>query len=232
MTGLRPGTLTPEWNDTNRSLTPAEIALVRAMNASLRSVALDEMVHNKLMQLGVTELIKRRPPGPDEPRLTLPDWALTRVDAIAREIVDGIKGSGVRVIGDVEELAPVLHLESASGAPAAGQTAVAAVAAAWPDVVTAAAMGVLLTGDSLPKGRRGAGGAWPDADGSSGAWEPVTDPHGRLAGVVSTQGLQRLLIGRVRSFLRPRDRARTALARLRDLAGRSASIHSAGVEVE
>lgn len=229
LTGLRPGTLTPEWNYANRSLTRAEIGLVRALNTSLRRVGMARMAHNKLMRVGVTELIKRRPPDRDEPRLALPAWALPRVGALAREIVDGIAASGVRVIGDLEALAPPVRSAAATDKRAVTATA---DAGAWPDVVTAASMGVLLTASSLRTGS-GAGRAWPDGDETpASAWQPVTDPRGGLAAVVSTNALQRQLVGRTRALLRPGDRARIAVARLRGLGGRSASIHSAGVEIE
>src|SRR6185503_6050867 len=40
LVGLRPGTLELEWNSSNRSLTRAEIELVRALNRAFRSVAM------------------------------------------------------------------------------------------------------------------------------------------------------------------------------------------------
>jgi hypothetical protein len=56
------------------------------------------------MHFGAAAYMKQRPPAPDEPRIETPQWALDRCGDIAREMVARIDASGVRVIGDLEEL--------------------------------------------------------------------------------------------------------------------------------
>jgi hypothetical protein len=107
LVGLRQGTLVPDEDRTNRSLTLPEIEAVRAFNAAYKAEGLPMSLHSRVMRLGAAQLMKLREPAPQEPRLEMPQWALDRVAAIAREMVDSIGSSGVRVIGDLESLTVV-----------------------------------------------------------------------------------------------------------------------------
>jgi hypothetical protein len=228
LVGLRPGTLELEWNSSNRSLMRAEIALVRALNRAFRSVRMRPMAQNKVMRLGTTELIKRRQPGKTEPRLVTPDRALTRAGEISRTMVDAIAASGVRVIGDIEALAKAPAPKAAIDEQGTDATEAAALAA-WPEIVTAAGMGVLLTATSS---RRVASGAasWPDTATVSAA-RPIADPRGADAAVISNTALfgafqirLRYAWGALRRGLRRRLRRRPA--------SQTSSIHSTDVEVQ
>ncbi len=171
LTGLREGTLVPEKDLSNRSLTLPEIETVRAFNIAFRSEGLGTMLHTKVMRFGGAEHLKRRTPGADEPRIETPAWALERAYAIGREIVDGIAASGVRVIGELESLAQPVRA-AAGGAPSPAVDARSPVRGAageisdatWADVGATAAMGIVLA-SGLARGSEATAGsdtAWPD----------------------------------------------------------------------
>jgi hypothetical protein len=164
LTGLREGTLVAENDLSNRSLTMPEVETVRAFNLAYRASDLGTLLHMKLMRMGAAEHLKRRAPGADEPRIETPAWALERADAIARQIVEGIAGSGVRVIGDLESLA-------APAAPAKGGTGAIARAPrpsvadeAWAEIGARTAMGIVLASGLARGGTATAGSqaSWPD----------------------------------------------------------------------
>ncbi|HUG29252.1 MAG TPA: hypothetical protein VMQ65_01890 [Candidatus Limnocylindria bacterium] len=156
LTGLLDGTLVPENDLSNRSLRLPEIETVRAFNLAYRAEGLGTMLHTKVMRFGAAEHLKRRVPGANEPRIETPAWALERADAVAREIVDGIARSGVRVIGDLESLAAPTAAASTDGGITAD--------AAWADIGAQTAMGIVLA-SGLARGSQAAAGAdvaWPD----------------------------------------------------------------------
>lgn len=105
LTGLREGTLTPNRNPINRSLTLAETEIVRAYYSLMEEQGFNPRVYRKGVSIRPALFLKeQRRPGPEEERIQLPAWAVDRTREISRRIVDGIKESGVRVIGDVESL--------------------------------------------------------------------------------------------------------------------------------
>jgi hypothetical protein len=107
LTGLREGTLVAGRELVNRSLTLPEVEAVRAFNTEFRSQRLGRALLSRVMHFGACQYLKRIEPDPAWPRIGMPQWALDRVALISREIVDGIAGSGVRVIGDLGALAEV-----------------------------------------------------------------------------------------------------------------------------
>ena len=142
-------------------------------------------------------------------------------------MVDSIAASGARVLGDLEALATVPAPKAARGAGLHAQAA--AALAAWPEIDSASALGVLLTATSSRREDVGSA-AWPDAA-VSVADQPVADPAGREADRISTgavlgvvqmrfRTLVGTVLGAVRAWLPPGS------------ASRSSSIHSTDVEVE
>jgi hypothetical protein len=116
LTGLRDGTLRPIQDAENRSLTLHEVEAVRAFNNQFRHADLDMLLHDRVMTLGAVRYMKHRQPAATEPRIVTPQWALDIATEIATEMVDRIRRSGIRVIGDVASLAaPVSGLEDAPG---------------------------------------------------------------------------------------------------------------------
>jgi hypothetical protein len=103
--GLRAGTLTLDDDLANRSLTLPEVEAVREFNRAFAEAALPQEVHSRVMRYGAAQLMKRRRPGANEPRVAVPGWAVERATRAQREIVDGIGRLGVRVVGDLGRLA-------------------------------------------------------------------------------------------------------------------------------
>ena len=159
LTGLREGTLVPETNLSNRSLTLPEIETVRAFNLAFRAEGLGTQLHTKVMRFGAAEHLKRRTPGADEPRIETPAWALERATEVAREIVEGIHASGVRVIGDLDSLAA-----PASAGVAKAPKGAAIIDATWAEVGAEAAVGILLASGLArgPESKSRSDAAWPD----------------------------------------------------------------------
>ena len=105
--GLRDGTLTLQQDLANRSLTLAEVEALRAFNIDFKAAGLGRRLHTRIVRLGVATHMKGRVPGPDEPRVDAPQWALDRAGEISREVVANISASGVRVVGDLSRLTEV-----------------------------------------------------------------------------------------------------------------------------
>jgi hypothetical protein len=126
--GLLRGTLVAERDLANRSMTWPEIEAVRAFNAAFRAAGLPRDALRRVIHFGAGQYMKRLEPDPDAPRVRLPAWALDRTAELAREIVDGIGATGVRVVGDLESLARVPAPDPAQddGAPAGFTPEVAA----------------------------------------------------------------------------------------------------------
>lgn len=103
--GLRHGTLVAALDQRNRSMTWAEIEAVRALNLALEPHGIDRPLQYRLIQRGACEAIKARVPTSGELRVTLPGWAAERAAWVAQAVVEGIDATGVRVIGDLRDLA-------------------------------------------------------------------------------------------------------------------------------
>lgn len=89
----------------NRSMSAAEIELIRQLNIRARKAGLDWHDHDRLVTRGaVSRLLQERTPARDEARLALPAWAEARMREEEEKFVAAISGSGVRVIGDVQNL--------------------------------------------------------------------------------------------------------------------------------
>ena len=129
LTGLTTGTLAAEEDLTNRSMTLAEIEVVRAFNIAYRERKLPQSLYGRIMRFGGSAWMRTRTPEPDEPKIELPAWAAEPIAAVAREMMDGIRASGVRVIGDLDVLTRVPEGREADAAPVAVSPAVAASAA-------------------------------------------------------------------------------------------------------
>jgi len=136
LTGLRHGTLVPDHELDNRSLTLAEAEAIRAFNVAFREEGLGRALHSRVMNFGAARSMKRVEPPADAQRIEVPQWALDRAGEIEREMVDAILASGVRVVGDPESLTVV------PVSPLAGDRLPAP--AIPPEVAARMAMGVLV----------------------------------------------------------------------------------------
>lgn len=89
----------------NRSMTAAEAELLVRLNKKVKKeLQWDEYV--RYVRRGVAlGMVEGREPGPDEPRLFTPDWALDAAAEKGAQAVDVIRSLGVTVLGDLDALA-------------------------------------------------------------------------------------------------------------------------------
>ena len=135
LVGLREHTLAAPDDVENRSMTLPEIELIRAFNVVGKQAGVKKAVLNQAMHFGAAQYMRRRQPSADEPRIHTPAWALDRAAEISAEIAAGIAASGVRVIGELEQL--TARRQDANDEEAIGEVSVSPEIAAW------AAMGML-----------------------------------------------------------------------------------------
>jgi len=155
---LRRGTLAPQADWQNRSLTLPEAEAVRAFNIAFKEKQLPRGRHARLMRFGAAQVMKQRAPSPEEDRVAQPGWAAPAIDAIQRDIVDAIGRSGVRIVGDLERLAEpsgsaTASTASAKAAPATPAKPTTGDVLVPPDAAAAMAMGVLVAAGEARPGR-------------------------------------------------------------------------------
>ncbi len=91
----------------NRSLSLAEAELLLRVNPVAREM-MSAPQYTALVRNGAAEkMVENRTPGPDEPRLGIPEWAAPRVAELAARHAQALRESGVRIIGDPATLAAV-----------------------------------------------------------------------------------------------------------------------------
>lgn len=134
--GLSVGTLTAVPDLSNRSLSLPEIELLRAFNRRYWHEGLGRPLYQDVVTRGAAFYMKAHAPAPGDPRIETPDWAVERATPIAREIVDAIRSSGVRVVGELDDLL----VAPASSGRAAGSV----IDQVSVEMAVTAAMGVLV----------------------------------------------------------------------------------------
>lgn len=88
----------------NRSMTAAEAELLVRLNKKVKK-QLQWTDYVRLVRRGVAlRMVEGREPGPDEPRLVTPDWALDAAAEQGAKSVAIIKSLGVNVYGDLDAL--------------------------------------------------------------------------------------------------------------------------------
>lgn len=107
LVGLRPGTLEIQEDYQNRSLLLQEAEALRLLNIRTRELGLGRRANTIIVRDGAARTMKLRKPGPDEPRIAPPRWAVERAGEIAQLVVAGIRSTGVRVVGNLDSLAVV-----------------------------------------------------------------------------------------------------------------------------
>jgi len=150
--GIVPGTLALLDDYRNRSLRLAEVEAIRALNLQARRLDLGPWARNALVREGAARAMKLRAPGDDEPRVVAPRWAVERAGAIAALVVDGIRASGVRVIGSLDDLLAAPGSAEVVDAPTE--------ASSLPlDAAVAMALGTARGSGAVPQLENPAGGA-------------------------------------------------------------------------
>ena len=150
MLGLTSGTLHPQQDASNRSMTLEEIEGVRTFNEQFFADHFSKALHYKLMARGAALHMKSRTPATTEARLVTPSWAIEKANRFGTEVAASIRELGVNVVGDLEAL--VVPLSSAESGAAASN----AVKQIAPEIAARMAIGVLLA-SGRARGERGAG---------------------------------------------------------------------------
>ena len=103
--GIDPAWAPTESDRENVSIGIAETALLRKLNRRLKRAGLPGDDYRRIVrQLMVHETLAHRK---DMTRATLPPVAYPWAEEVAEEWIEWVKGSGIHVVGDVEELRPV-----------------------------------------------------------------------------------------------------------------------------
>ena len=109
--GIDPAWAPAESSRENVSIGTAETALLRRFNRRLKKAGLPGEDYRRIVrQLVVHETLAQRK---DMTRAALPPSAFPWVEEIAQEWVDWVEGSGIRVVGDIDDLRPVRPAEDA-----------------------------------------------------------------------------------------------------------------------
>jgi hypothetical protein len=116
--GAPAGTLTPDPDLTNRSLTAGEVELVRLLNFEFQRRNWNDALYGRFVRSGVAKkLLALRQPEEDEHAFTMPRWALERAADLGARAADEIRAAGVRVIGDLATLSDLPPAESPDRPP-------------------------------------------------------------------------------------------------------------------
>jgi hypothetical protein len=99
-------TLDPAAAPSNRSLSLAEVELLRWFNRRARRQVSREAYYRLVKRGAVLDLVEQRTPRPREQRLVTPGWAVQRAREYSRSDVAEIAAMQVNVIGDLRLLAP------------------------------------------------------------------------------------------------------------------------------
>ncbi|TXL56547.1 hypothetical protein [Aeromicrobium terrae] len=128
LTGAAEGTLSAEDDLANRSLSWSEVELIREFNRQFTKAKLPKHMHLQAMRLGAARYLQARPRDASEPKVRAQQWALDEAAGIGAEMAGAIAASGVRVVGDLADLATTP--EAGDGvAPTEVSTRLAAAAA-------------------------------------------------------------------------------------------------------
>ncbi|HVX55533.1 hypothetical protein [Nocardioides sp.] len=104
--GVARGTLADREVRSNRSLTAAEVELIRQWHVLGAAAGMPRAERHR-MTGPVCDHLKRRDRDPGEPRLTLPAWAVEEANQRGAAIASRIAETGVRVLGDLGALSAV-----------------------------------------------------------------------------------------------------------------------------
>ena len=102
MLGVPHGLLDRTPDRSNRSLTVAEVELVRRLNMEFVERGWPDVFYRAFVRQGlVLHLTNTRTPPPEEPQIGTPAWAFDHVAAVGAQAAESIRASGVRVVGDL-----------------------------------------------------------------------------------------------------------------------------------
>jgi hypothetical protein len=88
----------------NRSMSLAEVTFMRELNERLLTVDAPQQKRELVWHGAVERMIAMRSPERSEGRLAIPEWAAAPCQEAGRLLADNVRASGVRVVGDLDEL--------------------------------------------------------------------------------------------------------------------------------
>lgn len=91
--------------DSNRSLTLAEVALLRKINRIYPKTRSWHDYETFIRQGAMKYLTNKVKPSEDAERLLTPQWAVDQIETISSRSVAEIKGLGIEIIGDIDSFA-------------------------------------------------------------------------------------------------------------------------------
>ena len=103
--GIDPAWAPEQSERQNASIGAAETLLIRKLNRRLRRAGLPSEEYRRLIR----ELVVHRTLAlrPDMTKVTLPPSAFGWANEVAEEWIDWVQGSGIHVVGDVDDLRPI-----------------------------------------------------------------------------------------------------------------------------
>lgn len=110
MLGLPESTLTAAGVEsgraTNRTMTIPETEVYRHANALIKETCEVSwpLYYDVIKQGAIEQMLERRTPSDDEPRIRMPHWAAERARRDGKQYAEQIADSGVRVVGDLASL--------------------------------------------------------------------------------------------------------------------------------
>jgi hypothetical protein len=106
LTGLPQGTLVPDPHAENASLSFGVAEVVRRFNVLFKARPEADMdLQARLVEFGAIRYLRQTPDVlKADGRIEVPQWAADRAAAITREMNDGVRALGVRVVGDLDAL--------------------------------------------------------------------------------------------------------------------------------
>jgi hypothetical protein len=105
MLGLPDGLLPTGQDPANRSLTGAEVEVIRQLNVEMKKSGWSDQMCRRVIRYGIVPALQSIPPLPDDSAIRTPEKWLQRAAEIGAEAADHIAASGVRVVGDISMLA-------------------------------------------------------------------------------------------------------------------------------
>lgn len=149
--GLPAGFLELDDSAENRSLTLGEAELIRLVNEEIDRREWPEKIYSMFMKGGALKQLKvGYRPGPGEPRVSTPAWALKRAAEIDTEMAGRIADLGVRVVGSISSLAAPDALPAADAPEAAPAVPAAAAAQAIIGAIAGSQVPGQLTAQKQP----------------------------------------------------------------------------------
>ena len=101
---LDPAWLPEDSDRTNVSVGIDETVMLRRLNRRLRAAELDSESYRAIVrELVVHQRLALRE---DKRKVTLPPWAFDWAEEVAEEWIEWVRGSGIHVVGDLEDLRP------------------------------------------------------------------------------------------------------------------------------